>query len=813
MAEKSIALPITGMTCANCAANIERSLNKIQGVEEVAVNFASEKANVRYDPNQATVHDLVDSVQRAGYGVVSNHLELPLTGMTCANCAANIERVLNRKVEGVKQASVNFASERAAIDYFPDVVRIEDIVAAIMKAGYGAIVPDGSAAGEDAELNARQAEIRDQTRQFAVGVVFALPLFAMSMLRDFGLIGAWSHAPWMNWLFAFLATPVQFYTGWDYYVGGFKSIRNKSANMDVLIALGSSVAYVYSFTVLLFPTASDHVYFETAAVIITLIKLGKLLEARTKGKTGNAIRKLIGLQPKTAFILENGQEKEIALSKVERDMVVVVRPGERIPVDGIIVEGQSAVDESMLTGEPLPIDKNVDDTVVGGTINGEGLLKCKAARVGQETVLAQIIRLVQEAQGSKAPIQALADRVAAVFVPAVILIALVTFGVWWMVTGEFVPSMIRLVAVLVIACPCALGLATPTAIMAGTGKGAEKGILFKRAEALENATKLDTIVLDKTGTITEGKPALDDLVTFDDRNLDDETLLTLAASVEQGSEHPLGKAIVRKAKELNMLLSAPDRFKSHGGFGVEAVIAGDRVRVGKPKWFDSGLLAPAKDDIRRLQSEGKTVMVVAKEDRLSGLIAVADRVKPDSKEAIETLHHQRLKVVMLTGDNPQTAKTIADEVGIDDVYSEIRPDEKSLKVKEIMEQGRTVGMVGDGINDAPALAQADVGMAIGTGTDVAIETADVILSSGSLKGIPRTIAVSRQTMHTVRQNLFLAFVYNVVLIPVAAGVLAPLETLPMMLRQLHPILAALAMAMSSISVVSNSLRLYRATIR
>ena len=566
MAVKSIALPITGMTCANCAANIERSLKKMEGIEEVAVNFASEKANVRYDPNQATVYDLVDSVQRAGYGVVSNHLELPITGMTCANCAANIERVLNQKVEGVKQASVNFASERAAIDYLPDAVGVEDIVAAIEKAGYGAIVPEESAEGEDAELSARQAEIRDQTRKFAVGVVFALPLFALSMLRDFGLIGAWSHAPWMNWLFAFLATPVQFYTGWDYYGGGFKSIRNKSANMDVLIALGSSVAYVYSFTVLLFPTAGDHVYFETAAVIITLIKLGKLLEARTKGKTGNAIRKLIGLQPKTAFILENGQEKEIALSKVERDMVVVVRPGERIPVDGIIVEGQSAVDESMLTGEPLPIDKNVDDTVVGGTINGEGLLKFKAARVGQETVLAQIIRLVQEAQGSKAPIQALADRVAAVFVPAVILIALVTFSVWWGVTGEFVPSMIRLVAVLVIACPCALGLATPTAIMAGTGKGAEKGILFKRAEALENATKLDTIVLDKTGTITEGKPTLADIVVMEDTNLDDETLLTLAASVEQGSEHPLGKAIVRKAKELNIKLLAPEQFKSHGGF-------------------------------------------------------------------------------------------------------------------------------------------------------------------------------------------------------------------------------------------------------
>jgi Cu+-exporting ATPase len=493
-------------------------------------------------------------------------------------------------------------------------------------------------------------------------------------------------------------------------------------------------------------------------------------------------------------------------------MVVVVRPGERIPVDGTVIEGQSAVDESMLTGEPLPVDKEINDAVVGGTINGEGLLKFRATRVGQETALAQIIRLVQEAQGSKAPIQALADRVASVFVPVVILIALVTFTVWWGVTGDFVPSMIRLVAVLVIACPCALGLATPTAIMAGTGKGAEKGILFKRADALENATKLDTIVLDKTGTITEGKPALADIVVIDGNLMTEEKLFKLAASVEQGSEHPLGKAIVREAKRRNIALSAPKNFKSHGGFGVEAMISGQKVRVGKPKWFDSDFLFSADGHIQRLQGEGKTVMVVEHEDRMAGLLAVADRVKPDSQEAIESLHRQRLKVFMLTGDNLQTARTIAKEVGIDEVYAEVHPDQKSLKVKEIMDEGHKVGMVGDGINDAPALAQADVGMAIGTGTDVAIETADVILSSGSLRGIPRAIAVSRQTMGTVRQNLFLAFVYNATLIPVAAGVLAPLEFLPMMLRQLHPILAALAMAMSSISVVTNSLRLYRAKI-
>ena len=812
MSEENIALLITGMTCANCAANIERSLNKIAGIREVVVNFASEKATVRFDSGQVKIADLVNNVQRAGYGVVLNHLELPIIGMTCANCAANIERTLMKKVNGVVQASVNFASERAAIHYLPEIMSVDDIVAAIEKAGFGVVIPDESEKGEDVEQSARQAEIQDQTRKFIVGVIFALPLFALSMLRDFSIIGAWSHASWVNWMFAFLATPVQFYTGWDYYVGGFKSLRNKSANMDVLIALGSSVAYFFSLAVLLFPSIGQHVYFETAAVIITLIKFGKLLEARNKGKTGNAIRKLIGLQPKTAFIIEDGHEKEISLSKVKKEMVIVVRPGERIPVDGKIIEGFSAVDESMLTGEPLPVDKKVNDTVVGGTINGEGLLKFQTTRVGQETVLAQIIRLVQEAQGSKAPIQALADRVAEIFVPGVILIALITFGIWWGVTGEFVPSMIRLVAVLVIACPCALGLATPTAIMAGTGKGAEKGILFKRAEALEKATKLDTIVLDKTGTITEGKPTLADLVVINNNNMTKKKLLTLAASVEQGSEHPLGKAIDREAKIRKIELLKPKNFKSQGGFGVEAMVSGKKIRVGKPKWFERKFLAAVQGNIQQLQEEGKTVMVVADENQAVGLIAVSDRVKSDSKEVIESLHNQHLKVVMLTGDNPKTAKTIADRVGIDEVYAEVRPEEKSAKVKEIMAKNHKVGMVGDGINDAPALAQADVGLAMGTGTDIAIETADVILASGSLRGIPRTIAISRQTMSTVRQNLFFAFVYNFILIPVAAGVLAPFDFLPMILRQLHPIMAALAMAMSSISVVTNSLRLYQAKI-
>ena len=513
MSEETVTLPITGMSCANCAANIERGFKKLDGIEEASVNFASEQAQVRFDTEALTVADLVASIQRSGYKVPATHVELPITGMSCANCAATIARVLDKKVDGVVKAAVNFASERAAVDYLPDVVTIDAIVAAIEKAGYGAIAPDESGDAEDAELQARSAEIKDQTRKFIVGVIFAAPLFVLSMLRDFSIIGTWSHAVWMNWLFLALATPVQFYTGWDYYVGGLKSLRNKSANMDVLIALGSSVAYFYSLTVLFLPALGTHVYFETSAVIITLIKLGKLLEARTKGKTGSAIRKLIGLQPKTAVILEGTEEKEISLTRVAKDMVVVVRPGERIPVDGQVIEGRSAVDESMLSGEPLPVDKTAGDTVIGGTINGEGLLKFRATRVGHETALAQIIRLVQEAQGSKAPIQALADRVAAVFVPGVILIALVTFGIWWAIGGEFVPAMIRLVAVLVIACPCALGTGHPHGNHGRHRQRRRKGHPVQTgAEALETATELDSIVLDKTGTITEGKPAVADLV-------------------------------------------------------------------------------------------------------------------------------------------------------------------------------------------------------------------------------------------------------------------------------------------------------------
>jgi len=811
MADQTISLPVTGMTCANCAMNIARGLNKLPGVRQAHVNFAAEQASVTFDTKSATPSELIARVEKLGFGVPTAHVDLPITGMTCANCAMNVERVLGKKTPGVIRAAVNFAAERAAVDYLPAVVTVEEMATAVEKAGFGAILPSADEP-EDMEAEARRREIAGQTRKFIIGVVFTLPLFLLSMARDFGLIGAWSHQAWVNWLFLALATPVQFYTGWDYYVSGLKSLRNKSANMDVLVALGSTTAYAYSLAVLLLPGLGGHVYFETSAVIITLIKMGKLLEARTKGKTGSAIRNLMGLRPKTAVVIRQGVENEIPIERVQVGDRVLVRPGERIPVDGQVTQGESAVDESMLTGEPIPVDKQSGDTVAAGTINGQGILTFTATRVGRETALAQIVRLVQEAQGSKAPIQALADRVAAVFVPAILVIALLVFAAWLAVSGDFVTAMIRMVAVLVIACPCALGLATPTAIMAGTGKGAERGMLFKNSRALEEATKLTTVVLDKTGTITEGRPTVTDLVPETGQGMTKDQLLRIAASVEKGSEHPLGRAIVGKAESAGLALFPLEAFQACGGHGVQARVNGRLIRVGKPNWFETQpdmISVPMRQRISDFQTQGKTVMIAAGNDGMMGLIGVSDRIKSDSPAAVDRLKQMGLETVMLTGDNRRAAEAIGKQAGVDQVVAEVRPEEKASRVKTLQAEGKKVGMVGDGINDAPALAQADVGLAIGTGTDVAIETAEVILTSGSLGGVPQAIELSRATMATIRQNLFWAFFYNAVLIPVAAGALYPFEGLPMMLRHLHPILAALAMAFSSISVVSNSLRLYR----
>lgn len=807
---KNAAIPVTGMTCANCAMNIERNLKKLPGVIEAGVNFASEEASVSFDPGEVGIPEIVENIQKAGFAVPSAKSEFPVTGMTCANCAMNIERTLNKKVPGVIRATVNFASERVSVEYLPGVASLEEIAGAIKKAGFAAILPDESEEPGDAEQAARTAEIKDQTRKFLTGMIFTVPLFVLSMARDFNLTGDWSHAPWVNFLFMFLATPVQFYTGWDYYTGSVKNLRNRTANMDVLVAMGSTVAYLYSVAVLLF-AAGGHVYFETSAVIITLIRLGKMLEARTKGKTGAAIRKLMDLNPKTATVIREDVEMEIPVARVVVGDMLLVRPGQAIPADGAVVEGNSAVDESMLSGEPIPADKSPGDTVTGGTVNREGLLKFRAERVGKETALAQIIKLVRDAEGSKAPVQALADRVAAVFVPSVIGIAFLVFALWWAIGGEFVPAMVRLVAVLVIACPCALGLATPTAVMAGTGKGAEKGILFKNGEALETASGLSTVVLDKTGTITLGQPSVTDLAVVGDIFEDETEMLGMAASVEKGSEHPLGRAIVDEARKRGLELTDPKEFKASGGSGVEALVDGEHVYVGKPAWFDEmGVsLEDAAARIRELRDEGKTVMAVVFGQRPAGLIAVADKVRPDSAAAVAEMRRMGLHVTMLTGDNIKTARAIGKQVGIEDLIAEVRPDEKSSKIKELRTEKAKVGMVGDGVNDAPALACADVGMAIGSGTDVAVETADIILASGSLAGVPRAIKISRDTMKTIRQNLFWAFFYNIVLIPVAAGALYPFEFLPGFVRSLHPILAALAMSLSSVTVVSNSLRLYR----
>lgn len=746
--------------------------------------------------------------------VKHRELVLPITGMTCANCVATVERAL-RKTDGVTEVSVNYATERATVHIDSPTLGVDELAAAVERVGYG-VVQAEEADLEDAEAEARRTELVKQTRLFWSGVAFAGPLFALSMARDFSLLGAWAHASWVNWLMFALAAPVQFYVGWDYYVGSWKSLRNGSANMDVLVALGSSVAFAYSVVVAFALSVGsvglgEHVYFETAALIITLIKLGKLLEVRAKGETGEAIRELMSLRPDTARVVQGDQELEIPLDQVDVGDVVVVRPGERIPVDGVLLDGRSSVDESMLTGESMPVDKEPGAEVIGATMNRSGSFRFRATKVGSQTALAQVIRLVREAQGSKAPIQRLADRVASIFVPVVIVLAVATFLVWWLLVGAgAADAMIRLVAVLVIACPCALGLATPTAVMVGTGRGARLGILFCSSEALERAKQVRVVVLDKTGTITRGEPVVRGLTAIDG---DEATLLRVAASAELRSEHPLAEAVLDEARRRELTISEPEQFEARAGRGVTATVDGLGILVGTRAFLEEQGVETSSlaDAAAHVESDAQTPLWVATERSVLGLIAVADALKEGSREAVRELQDAGLRVVMLTGDREATARAIAAEVGITDVRAELLPEHKVAAIRELQEDF-VVAMVGDGINDAPALAQADVGIAIGTGTDVAMETANVTLMRGDLRSVPVAFALSRATMRTIKQNLFWAFFYNVVLIPVAAGALYSLAFLPMMLRALHPILAAFAMAFSSVSVVGNSLRLRRARL-
>lgn len=805
---KQVTLPVMGMTCANCVATVERSLKKHAGVQMAVVNLSSERATVTFDPQLVALPDLLQRIERAGYGVATGEAEFVLKRLADDNSARRLEKAL-KAVEGVLEVQVLLAADKVRVRYIPTLVSQAELRAAIARAGFTALELGGEA--EDAEALARAREIREQRRLLLIGLLFTVPLFLFAMGRDLKLLGEWAHADWAHWAMLALATPVQFYVGAQYYTGAWKALRNGTANMDVLIAMGSSAAYGYSLPIT-FGWVEGHVYFETAAVIITLIRLGKYLEARAKGSTSEAMKKLMALRPKTARVIRDGVEQDVPLDEVRVGDVLVVRPGEKIPTDGVVIEGRSTVDESMLTGESLPVSKGVGDTAIGATLNKQGMLKVEATRIGRETALAQIIRLVEEAQGSKAPIQALADRISAVFVPAVMAVALLTFVVWLVLVpapvahgteDAFTRALMHMVAVLVIACPCAMGLATPTAVRVGTGRGAELGILFRSGEALERAGRVQVVVLDKTGTLTRGQPAVTDVALRTGSALDETELLRLAASVERGSEHPLGEALWAEATQRGLPLSEPQGFVAEAGRGVAAEVEGRSVLVGSAKWLrERGMDLAALDPIiNRLQSEAKTVMAVAVDGVVEGVIAVADTLKEGSAEAVQALKRLGLRVVMLTGDHRKTAEAMARRLELDEVLAEVLPDGKAAAVQQLQATGAVVAMVGDGVNDAPALAQADVGIALGTGTDVAMATAPVTIMAGDLRALVRAIQLSRQTLRVIKQNLFWAFFYNTVLIPAAAVGL------------LNPMLAAAAMSFSSVSVVTNSLRLKRARVQ
>ena len=865
----TIQIPIGQMSCAVCAARVEKALGEVPGVSTAAVNFATERAQVSYDPAKVGAGALVDAVRAAGYGVALETATYPVTGMNCAACSARVEKTA-QGLTGVTRAAVNLATETVTVTYLPGVITPGEIAKAVGKAGYGLILPaEGAAPAEPGA--AAEAARRKQVRLIRLKFIVALAVGAVLMLMML-IPESWLSME-QQWIVMFvLATPVQFWAGWQFYRGAWAALRHHTSDMNTLIAVGTSVAYLYSAAVTFFPGAFEDaagagveaaVYYDSAVIIIGLILLGRYLEARAKGQTSAAMRRLIGLQAKTARVVRPApspalspapspapgeacsmaagetMEIDIPVEEVVVGDVVVVRPGEKIPVDGVVTEGRSAVDESMLTGESIPVEKGPGDEVIGATLNRTGSFRFRATKVGRDTALAQIVRLVEEAQGSKAPIQRVADYIASIFVPVVLAVAVVTFLVWYFLGPEpaFTLALLAFVSVVIIACPCAMGLATPTAIVVGTGKGAENGILIRSGEALERAYKLDAVVLDKTGTLTQGKPQVTDIVIASAAGLiqaplGEDDLLTLAASAERGSEHPLGEAIVEEARLRGLTLLEAIEFSAIPGRGVEATLAqpaasapkggtdplGDRgadslvppvlvrVLLGNRRLLDERgyTLGDLETPAEQLAEEGKTPMFVVVDGVVAGMIGVADVLKPDSPAAVRTLASLGLDVYMITGDNQRTAEAIGRQAGIRNVLAEVLPERKAQAVKDLQAAGKVVAMVGDGINDAPALAQADIGMAIGTGTDVAMEASDITLMRGDLTPIGTAIRLSRATMRVIKQNLGWAFGYNIALIPVAAGVLYPAFGI-----LLDPMFAAVAMALSSVSVLSNSLRLRR----
>ncbi|MCX7741110.1 MAG: heavy metal translocating P-type ATPase [Meiothermus sp.] len=809
---KEVQIGVRGMTCAACVNRVERGLKGAEGVERAQVNLATERASVVYDPKKTSPAALVERVREAGYTPVVAEVEFGVTGMTCAACAVRVERAL-RKLDGVLEASVNLVTERATVRFLPASLGPGQLKRAIRDAGYGVVEAASGKDRLDMEREARCQEIASLRRAFLLAAGFSLPLFLLAMLpmlwmpAHMFLLSLFPEGVW-NWAMLVLATPVQFGPGLRFYRHGWAALRARSPDMNSLVMIGTSAAYFYSLGVVLFPglfpPQARHVYFEVSAVVITLILLGKYLEAIAKGRTSEAIEKLLSLQAKTARVVEGGLEREVPVDEIGPGDLIAVRPGERIPADGVVVFGQSYVDESMITGEPMPVRKTEGARVVGGTLNQTGAFTFRATAVGADTALAQIVRLVEGAQASKPAIQNLADRVVAVLTPIVLGIALITAGVWLLFGEEnaLTFALVNTVAVLIVACPCAMGLAIPVSLMVGIGKAAQMGILFRRGQALQALQEARVVAFDKTGTLTKGRPELTDLQVAE--GFDAAEVLRLVASLEQRSEHPVAQAIVKAARERGLELAEPAAFEALPGFGVGGWVEGRRVEVGAGRLMARlGLgLGPLAPVAGRLAEAGKTPLYAAVDGRLAAVLAVADPLKEGVAQAIALLHRQGFRVAIITGDDARTAQAIGKQLGIDEVLAEVLPEDKAEAVRRLREEGHKVAFVGDGINDAPALAQADVGLAIGTGTDVAIETADVVLVSGDLRGVPNAVALSRATLRNIRLNLFWAFAYNVLLIPVAAGVLYPFTG-----WLLSPVLAGAAMGLSSLFVLSNALRL------